>query len=41
MKGYITILKKRQNSEVKSDDQFDNCGKYLACPLRGMPEKRC
>lgn len=39
MKDYITILKKRKTSEVKSDDQFDNCGKYLACPLRGMPEK--
>ena len=39
MQKAITILEKRQNSETKSNDQFDNCRKYIACQLRGMPEK--
>ena len=39
MQKTITILEKRQNSETKSDDEFDNYGKYIACQLRGMPEK--
>ena len=39
MQKAIAILEKRQNSETKSDGQFDNYGKYIACTLRGMPEK--
>ena len=39
MQRTITILEKRQNSETKSDDQFDNYEKYIVCQLRGMPEK--
>ena len=39
MQRTITILEKRQNSETKSDDQFDNYEKNIVCQLRGMPEK--
>ena len=39
MQKTITILQKRQNSETKSDNEFDNYGKYIACQIRGMPEK--
>ena len=39
MQNVIATLEKRQNSESKSDPQFDNYGKYIACQLRGMPEK--
>ena len=39
MQKAITILEKRQNSETKSNDQFDNYGKYIGFQLRGMPER--
>ena len=41
MQQAISIFEKRENLENKSDDQFDNYGKCIACQHRGMPEKDC
>ena len=38
MQKAITILESRQKTD-KTDDQFDNYGKYIACQLREMPER--
>ena len=31
MQKSIAILEKTHDSDTKSDDQFDNYGKYIAC----------